>query len=58
MDQLILSVQNNIPTLYFGCVESAKTNYANYQSSSTTNDENAMIDIMEHSLTVIDSTTF
>ena len=55
MDQILLTEQSNFPTISFGCVESAKSNYANYQSASLTNDKSALIDIMENVFVVVES---
>ena len=55
MEQKLLTEQSNFPTISFGCVESAKSNYATYQSTSSTNDESALIDIMENVLVVVNS---
>ena len=43
-----------LPTTNVSCSESIKTNYANYQSSSTTQNSNALINVLSGSVLLIE----
>ena len=50
MVQVLLTEQAILPTTDSNSIISAKSNYANYHTISTTNGFNALIDIMENAV--------
>ena len=54
MDQVLPTEQIVLPTTDISCIISAKSNYANYHTISTTNGFNALIDILENVIVLTD----
>lgn len=55
MVQVLLTEQAILPTTDSNSIISAKSNYANYHTISTTNGFNALIDIMENAVVLTDT---
>ena len=54
MEQIWLTKQTILPTTYsIDCVETTRSNYANYRNESSTNEANAMIDILENVIIIM-----
>lgn len=47
IQQLLLTEQRNLQVINAGCVASIRSGYANYSRNSTTNDTNALINLLE-----------
>lgn len=54
MNQITITQLMMLPTTNVSCSESIKTNYANYQSSSTTQNSNALINVLSGSVLLIE----
>lgn len=52
MNQVLLTEQTILPTTDINFIVSAKSNYANYHTISTTNGFNALIDILENVIVI------
>ena len=48
MQQMLLTEQQLQQATNIGCVASIQSGYANYSRSSTTNDTNALINVLEN----------
>lgn len=54
MEQVWLTEQQILPvTFSIDCVETTGSNYANYMNDSSTNETNAMIDILENVVIIL-----
>lgn len=56
MEQVLITEQILLPITNTHSAESARSNYANYMSASTTNDVGALIDIIEDILITVGPT--
>ena len=56
MEQLLITKQAVLPITNIDYVELIKSNYANYFGSSATNDDSALIDIIENVIILGDLT--
>ena len=54
MNQITITQLMMLPTTNVSYRESIKTNYANYQSSSTTQNSNALINVLSGSVLLIE----
>ena len=54
MNQITITQLMMLPTTNVSYSESIKTNYANYQSSSTTQNGNALINVLNGSVLLIE----
>lgn len=54
MNQITITQLMMLPTTNVSYCESIKTNYANYQSSSTTQNSNALINVLSGSVLLIE----
>lgn len=54
MNQITITQLMMLPTTNVSYSESIKTNYANYQSSSTTQNSNALINVLSGSVLFIE----
>ena len=53
MEQILITEQTVLPITNIDCVESTRSNYANYMSTSSTNGAGALIDIIKDVIIII-----
>ena len=56
MENRVLTEKAILPTINIVCAESTRSNYANYMRASSTNDDGALIDIIDNVVVIVDST--
>lgn len=53
MEQILITEQTVLPIINNDCVESTRSNYANYMSTSSTNGDGALIDIIKDVIIIV-----